>query len=180
MYVSSVVLRHKNNHGNPMFTDISIWTSVVVWLYFLQRTITYLYEMWNLRDVKCFHGNNYSFMIPETCYNAGDSRKKRLGPPLEQFESVGPQWWKQLSSYQVSIRQHVRCSHPPVEVAPLFWRADLCRGLQLDIAGGRSRSTGIFIPTVHLSREQKSVICKPSLHHSAKGLISVDDPARVR
>ena len=68
----------------------------------------------------------------------------------------------------------------PVEGAALFGGTDLCRGLQLDVAGRRSRSVGIFIPAVHLTREQKFVICQPSLHHGAEGLISVNHSARVR
>lgn len=67
----------------------------------------------------------------------------------------------------------------PVEVAALFGCADLCRGLQLDVARRRSWSTGVFIPTVHLTREQESVICEPSLDHSAEGLISVNHSAWV-
>lgn len=68
----------------------------------------------------------------------------------------------------------------PVEVAALFGGADLCRGLQLNIAGRRSWSVGIFIPAIHLTREQKLVIWQPSFHHSAEGLISVNHSTWVR
>lgn len=46
----------------------------------------YLDEMRNLRDWKSLHSNNHAIMITKTCYNTRDSREKRLGPPLEQFE----------------------------------------------------------------------------------------------
>lgn len=68
----------------------------------------------------------------------------------------------------------------PVEVAALFRGADLRRGLQFDVACRSSRSVGIFVPTVHLSGEQESVVCEPRLHHSAEGLIGVKHPAWVR
>lgn len=70
--------------------------------------------------------------------------------------------------------------HPPVEVAALLGGADLRGGLQLYVARRRTRSVGIFIPTVHLTGEQKSVISEPSLHHSAEGLVSVNHSTRVR
>lgn len=46
----------------------------------------YLDKMRNLRDRKGLHCNNYTIMIPKTCYYTRDSWEKRLGPPLQQFE----------------------------------------------------------------------------------------------
>ena len=66
-----------------------------------------------------------------------------------------------------------------MEVAALFGGADLCRGLQLDVARRWRWSVGVFIPAVHLAGEQESVICEAGLHHSAEGLVSVNHPAWV-
>lgn len=120
----------------------------------LPAVVLVLDEMGDLRNVKGLHGNNDTFLISETCHHSRDSREKRLGPPLKEFE--------------------------PVEVAALFGGADLCRGLQLHVTGRSSRGLGIFIPTVYLAGEQQSVIREPSLHHSAEGLVGVNHSTRVR
>lgn len=143
--------------------------------------LLYLDEMGDLRNVKGLHGNNDTFLISETCHHSRDSREKRLGPPLKQFEpeerqnkSVTIQPTTQRENYEALL-------YPvPVEVAALFGGADLCRGLQLHVTGRSSRSFGIFISTVHLAGEQQSVICEPSLHHSAEGLVGVNHSTRVR
>ncbi|TNN85482.1 hypothetical protein EYF80_004115 [Liparis tanakae] len=38
------------------------------------------------RDGKSVHSDDHSFLILKTCHDTGDSREKRLGPPLQQFE----------------------------------------------------------------------------------------------
>lgn len=144
--------------------------------------------MWNLRYVKSLHRNYHSFVVSKACYNTRDTGKKRLCPPFEQFEPKDHKDLKTLQQMRVGNIQQIASwkmlmwcfAVLPVEVAALFGCADLCRCLQLHVACRRSWSTGVFIPTVHLTRKQKSVICEPSLHHSAEGLVSVNHSARVR
>lgn len=43
----------------------------------------YLGEMRHLRHGKILDGNDDAIVIPETSHDTGDTREKRLGPPLE-------------------------------------------------------------------------------------------------
>lgn len=57
--------------------------------------------------------------------------------------------------------------------------ADLRRGLQLDVACGRGWSFGVFITGIHLASKQEPVIHEARLHHSAEGLVGVNNPSWV-
>lgn len=103
------------------------------------------------------------------------------------FSSLNLRRTQKENTFRKTVGKHILCDglfflpflYLPVEVAALLGSADLRRGLQLDVACGRGQSSGVFVTTVHLTREQEPVIRKTCLHHGAEGLIGVHNPTRI-